>query len=312
MASEDESIWDLLRSLQPDKDLAAVTLRCPNPSCGSDSLHLEGSRYICGACSSCLEDRYIDTSAEWRHFACGAADPSRCGLPVNEMMPNASISTTVGLARGRCARDVSRISRYQMWNAMPYRERALYNALDPLLAKMTQFGITLSIADEARAIYKRVCDSKMLRGDNRMSILATAFYIACKNQRVARSAKEVAEIFDVDQHSLTRVCKRVQELFEIKLPCSEPHDFVRRFASQLELNEFFIGKCDELVADVEASEVLSDCSPTAVAASCINYVVQHAVLGIKRSRIAEVCKLSDVTVAKIYKRLVSWRASTSI
>jgi transcription initiation factor TFIIB len=309
---EDDPLWLLLRALKKDAhdgggDPHTCDVRCPDPACGSQDVDVDGCYYVCRSCGVCLKERHIDMSAEWRNFAnnVGSPDISRCGMPVNEMMPQSSITTTVSMVKGKCSRDVSRISRFQLWNAMPYKERSLYNTIDTLSVKMASHDITNSIVDEIKSIYKTIRDSNVVRGDKKMCVLAASFYIACKNQGVTRSASEVADIFGIDHHSVTRVCKRIQEGLRLKLPCSQASDFVHRFASNAKLCDQDALECFQLVSEVQNDDDFAAFAPPSLAAACIHYVCQRNGRQVTCASISEACGPSVVTITKVYKRLIA-------
>ena len=54
----------------------------------------------------------------------------------------------------------NRIRKFQQWNAMPYRERALYNVFESIQIRAVNNGIPLCIIDEAKNLYKKISEFK--------------------------------------------------------------------------------------------------------------------------------------------------------
>lgn len=273
--------------------------------CGSSDIVLDDSMYICTGCNT-VQERFIDQGAEWRFFQDGKQkDPSRCGMPVNDLLPEASMSTFIGMpTSSKNYRQMAQISRYQMWHSMPYRERTLFHAIDHLTVRAVNGGITQSIIDEAKVLYKRITEMQLSRGENRVGLLASSIYVACKNNGVPRSAKEIAAMFSIDTGVITRNCKRFQEAMQLRLPASTPSHYVMRFSSQLHLTPELQAKCAELVEEVERCGMLAQCSPPSIVAGCI-YVLANA-SGVKLSKreVSEVCGVSEVTINKCQKQLL--------
>jgi len=70
--------------------------------CASTDLRVEEGQHVCGSCSSIL-GRVIDMGAEWRFYGAEDSrdsDPTRCGMPTNNLMPKSSLGSVVGMQRG--------------------------------------------------------------------------------------------------------------------------------------------------------------------------------------------------------------------
>ena len=98
--------------------------------CLQDTL-IEGASG-CYECTSCgvIGNQIIDTGAEWRFYGSEdnkSSDPTRCGMPSNELLPQSSLGSVVGYGWKGDTFEMHRIRKYQGWNAMPYKERARYN-----------------------------------------------------------------------------------------------------------------------------------------------------------------------------------------
>ena len=52
-------------------------------------------------------------------------------MPINNLLPKSSIGSVIGGTR-KDNIDMKRIRMYQMWNAMPYDERTLWNIFEKL------------------------------------------------------------------------------------------------------------------------------------------------------------------------------------
>ena len=66
---------------------------------------------------------------EWRFY--GASDSksmrkylTRCGMPVNQLLPESSVGSFIS-TRGKRSKSMYKVSKYQQWGGMPYKERTL-------------------------------------------------------------------------------------------------------------------------------------------------------------------------------------------
>ena len=109
-----DSLWndfqDLMNETLPEKETKSkpssetspdLTQICPE--CHSDTL-IEGAsgQYECTSCGV-LSGQVIDSGAEWRFYGSEdnkSSDPTRCGMPVNELLPESSLGSVVGYELG--------------------------------------------------------------------------------------------------------------------------------------------------------------------------------------------------------------------
>ena len=73
----------------------------------------------------------IMDTPEWKFNGTGDSkgkDTTRCGMPVNPLLPSSSVGSTIAHSR-KFDDKMNRVKKYQSWNAMPYRERSLYNII---------------------------------------------------------------------------------------------------------------------------------------------------------------------------------------
>ena len=296
----EDDIWGIMDGLK-DIKIDDEDVIC---SCGSKVIVVEDSMQVCGLCCAII-GKVIDNSAEWRYYGNDGKtdDPSRCGLPTNTLLPKSSLGSMIGGNRFSNNFDIRRIRQYQMWNAMPYNERTLWNVFDKISCVSLSNGIPQKIVDDAKVLYKRASEKKISRGDNKEGLIASCIYHACLMNNIPRSSKEIAKIFDIDPVILNKGNSRFQTLLQINVVSSSPLDFISRYCSILDMKMEDIDKCKKLVKFLEDSEIMSDNSPTSSCASILYYYCEKKKLGYTKKQFAEVCNVSEVTVIKGYKLL---------
>ena len=296
----EDDIWNIMEGLKEIKT-DDIDIIC---SCGSKLIIVEDCMQICGDCSSII-GKVIDNTAEWRYYGSDSKsdDPSRCGLPTNSLLPKSSLGSMIGGNKFGNNFDIRRIRQYQMWNAMPYNERTLWNVFDKLTGVSLNNGIPQKIVDDAKVLYKRASEKKISRGDNKEGLIASCIYHACLMNNLPRCPKEIAKMFDIDPVILNKGNSRFQTLLPINVISSSPLDFISRYCSVLDMKMEYIDNCKKLVKFLEDSEIMSDNSPTSSCASILYYFSEKKKLGYTKKKISEVCNVSEVTVIKGYKLL---------
>lgn len=311
----DHEIWSAFaKPSAVDNDVRAAALKqqlealCTH--CSAGRVVLDQGNYVCQTCNT-VNDRFIDMSAEWRFFGGddgrGGPDTTRCGMPVNELLPNSSYGTMVSYSY-RESYEMRYLRKYQLWNSMTYRERTLYNVFETLTLHANTHGIPKSIIEQAKVYYKQLSELKVSRGSNRSGLIASSIYMACKREHVPRSAKEIAKIFNLDLTTMTRGCKRFQELLKVDVDCSTADDFVARFCSAVNLTRDQRTACRRLVQHATEQGWLSENAPPSVAASCIYACSALLRWGHTKKSLCEAFDISQVTVTKCHKKLQAHRA----
>jgi transcription initiation factor TFIIB len=191
------------------------------PTC-EDTAALEtmGSEVVCTRCGT-IVDVPLEWAAEYRWFSAensgggGGTDPSRTSFPINHLMPESSLGTTI-ICRGNSAA-MRKIKRYHMWNQMPYRERALWSVFDGLQVRASNAGIGTAVVEEAKELYAQLTASSICRGQaQRDAMLAACLWEALKRHETPRMPRDVAEIFTIPLKSVTKGIKQFQHLLAMR------------------------------------------------------------------------------------------------
>ena len=281
--------------------------------CKSDDLQLDNGHIICKTCGT-INNTSIDCNAEWRYYGnddSKFSDPTRCGLPTNSLLPQSSIGSTISFKHNE-SYDMRKIRNYHMWNAMPYKERALHNVFESIQIRAINSGIPSCIIEEAKILYKKISEKKISRGNNRRGIIASCIYKACSIQGSPRSSQEIADIFKISTKSMTRGCKNFDNIMNynkhktLDANSSNSVDFIRRFCSHLNLSESIYQVCKHVCEKAEEHNLVSKCIPPSIAAGSIYLVCSLFNINITKRDISDKCKISEVTISKCYKELLKY------
>ena len=317
-------LWDVLKEseeyIDNDNDNDNNSETCTEESeidlcihCKSDNLQLDNGHIICKSCGT-INNTSIDCNAEWRYYGnddSKFSDPTRCGLPTNALLPQSSIGSTISFKHNE-SYDMRKIRNYHMWNAMPYKERALHNVFESIQIRAINSGIPSCIIEEAKILYKKISEKKISRGNNRRGIIASCIYKACCIQGSPRSSQEIADIFKISTKSMTRGCKNFDNIMNynkhktIEASSSNSVDFIRRFCSHLNLSESIYQVCKFVCEKAEEHNLVSKCIPPSIAAGSIYLVCSLLNINISKRDISIQCKISEVTISKCYKELLKY------
>jgi len=187
------------------------------PTCADDSaVDTVGAEVICTRCGTVV-DTPLEQGAEYRWFSSESTgtDPSRCGFPVNHLMPESSLGTMILVKNSSPL--MRRIKRYHMWNLMPYRERTLWTIFESLQVRASNVGIGSAVLDEAKELFAQLTASAICRGQKqRDAMLAACLWEALKRHETPRMPKDIADIFNIELCHVTKGIKQFQHLFAIR------------------------------------------------------------------------------------------------
>lgn len=281
--------------------------------CKTNTLVYDAGCYYCGKCGIYQQKRLAE-DAEYRFY--GEADnknsnPERVGMPTNILLPESSLGSLIGY-RSYDSNNFKKMVQYNSWNAMPYKERSQWKVFNKITNKAKSGGLPNIIIEDAKTYYKIISEISISRGSNREGLIAACVYMACKKEKVPRSAKEIADMFGIILQDMTRGCKRFKEIWrlgiknkKIKLRTSNPLDYIDRFCSNLQLSTELkhISEFVAVKAIASLSCLVEDNTAPSVAAGSIFLVTTISNQNITKKQVSIACKISEVTISKCFKKL---------
>tara|TARA_Y100000389_G_scaffold48253_1_gene43494 strand:- start:3436 stop:4371 length:936 start_codon:yes stop_codon:yes gene_type:complete len=276
-----------------------------------DNHVLSNEMVLCNKCGNTVSN--IIDGPEWRFYGVNdtkSSDPTRCGMPVNQLLPQSSVGTSISYQGGNV--HMYRMRKYQQWNGMPYRERSLLNVFEGISTICKQNELPSIIISEANSLYKIVSSTKISRGSNRKGIIAACVYFSCKINNVPRSTNEIADMFSIKVTIMSKGCKKFQEIMQMnkldinrinKTDTISMDDFIDRFCSKLNLSIEDIANVKSISSLAQLHGLVNENTPPSMAAGCIYLYIKLTSLDIHKKQISEICKISEVTINKCYKKL---------
>ncbi|KAL8172152.1 hypothetical protein V2J09_023956 [Rumex salicifolius] len=234
---------------------------------------------VCSECGLVLESHSIDEKSEWRIFAneSNDNDPVRVGGPTNPLLTDGGLSTVISKPNGTTGDFLSSsLGRWQNRGANP--DRTLIAAFKTIATMADRLGLVATIKDRASEIYKKVEDQKSSRGRNQDAILAACLYIACRQEDKPRTVKEICSVANgATKKEIGRakeyIVKQLKvEMDQVDIGTIHAGDFLRRFCSNLGMNNQSVKAAQEAVGKAELFDIRR--SPISVAAAVISIITQ--------------------------------------
>ena len=283
---------------------------------------------VCQSCGVVVGTRIIDTRSEWRTFANddqGGDDPSRVGGPQDEFVEGQQLATTVAFSESKAHKA---LSRTQNNTNQDKAQKGLMQAYKEIVSLCEAINMGQNVSNAAKHIFKLVDKHKIMKGKPQEAVIAGCIFVACRQNNVPRTFREIFNLTSVSKKEVGRVFKILQT-FLLKIQQAEggegntglntvhkyentsvgAEDLCSRYVSQLGFkNQQKISKISRDLAE-QANEIsaLAGRSPLSVAAACI-FMACHLVGEGKPSLpIAKIAGVSDGTVKTAYKHLYAAR-----
>lgn len=257
----------------------------------------------------------LDYSPEWRFYGAddkNAADPTRCGNPINPLLVESSFGCKV-MASSNLSYEMKKIRKWTEWQSMPHKEKSLYNEFQFITIMAQNAGIPKILIDDAISIHKDISEQKMFRGLNRDGIKSASIYISCRLNGCPRTAHEIAEIFNLDKTSATNGCSMAVNILhnierdidvsqQTELQMTTPSSFIERYCSKLNMNTELTMLCKFIANKLEQNNIITDNTPHAIAAGIVYFISFYCNLNISKTNVKVISGVSDVTINKCFKK----------
>jgi transcription initiation factor TFIIB len=216
---------------------------------------------LCRDCGLVLS-QVIDERSEWRTFSSTeSADPSRVGAPV-DLNANEQMSTMISSRPG--SRDLQRI--HAQVTQTP-QDRTMQSGYKTIAIFADRLDIPKAICDTAKELYRKVEESRIVRGRTGHGVVAACIYIACHQHAVPRTYKEIEAVSRVSKTDMGRIVRQISEPTNSRR-CVSFDSCIPRFCSQINASELERGAV--LIArKIQEQSLGAGKNPNSIQATCI-------------------------------------------
>jgi len=288
------------------------------PECGEKEVvqDLEKGERICSSCGLVVSEHRIDHGPEWRAFTADEKDArSRAGAPTNYAIHDKGLSTMIDWrdhdSQGKrfSAKKRSEIYRLRKWQIRTRVhssvDRNLAQAMSELDRLSSQLGLTKSIKELAALLYRKLIVRRLARSRSIDAMVGASIYAACRLRKAPRSLEEIARHSRVNRKKIGQHYRLLVEKLQIRMPISDPANYVPRFITELGLPGIVQQKVIEILEMAKTNRALiTGRDPRGLAAAAIyiaSILTDHRVT---QRDIAMAAGVTEVTVRNRYKELV--------
>jgi len=270
---------------------------------------------ICSACGLVVGDRVIDVGSEWRTFSSesGSADKSRVGATENSLL-GSDLSTMIGPSPGgrgagssysNMSSDAAIYSnRSSRSQSSSTSDRALMDAFRTMSNMSDRINLPRTITDRANVLFKVVYEGRNLKGRSNSAIAAACLYIACRQDGVPRTFKEIVAVSAVSKKEIGRVFKLILKAHDTNVELITTGDFMSRFCGTLSLARPIQKAATCIAQKAVDMDIVPGRSPISVTAAAIYMASQASRDKRTQKEIADIAGVADVTIRQSYKLML--------
>jgi len=258
---------------------------------------------ICSECGLVVGDRVIDVGSEWRTFSSEGGndvDPCRVGASENPLLGAHDLSTSIGPSSGDRMFE-NGVAKYQNRRNISSSDRTLLNAFKEIRTMADRINLPKTITDRADSLFKQVHDGKSLKGRSTDATSAACLYIACRQEGVPRTFKEICAVSKVSKKEIGRCFKLILKALETSVDVITTGDFMSRFCSNLGLPNSVQRCATHIASKAVGLDIVAGRSPISVAAAAIYMASQASEHKKSQTEIGDIAGVAEMTIRQSYK-----------
>lgn len=277
-------------------------VKCPN--CGSTD-HIEdpdtGER-VCKNCGLVISEYSLDRGPEWRAFTPEERlSKRRTGSPLSNVYYDKGLSTTFD---PRDARGTSEETQ-RMWRLKRTDTRTklsgtkasnLVIALKEMDRMINALHLPRGIKEQAIDIYRQTLEEDLIKGQTIDGFVAASIYAACRQAKIPRTLKEVADLSTQDHKTISRIYRQILQELDLRMPIDYPMKFVPKIANQIKVTPRTDQLTVEILREARREKALTGKDPRGMAAAALYMACKHNKEGCTQKEISEAAGTSEVTL----------------
>lgn len=222
-------------------------------------------------------------------------------------MEGRDLSTSIGAATGNAGFDESGRAIYRNKNSESAQDKSIRNANRDIKEMAERLTVDNSIASKAQFIFHKIYTEKLIKGRSNDAIIAACMYIACRQESVPRTFKEICTVSKSSKRDIGRCFKTILKSIQSininapMIPTISSDDYFARFCNRLGL-PIMVQKLSSNIANrANALNLVNGKSPISLAAASIYMAVLHFSISKTPKDIADVSGVAENTIKQTFK-----------
>jgi transcription initiation factor TFIIB len=299
---------------------------CPNCSANNNNNNRNGNvisdpesgELICSNCGMVVSsEKAQEMGPEWHGLDTRESTNNRIrtGMPTSLARHDMGLSTIIGktdrdYTGNRIATSIKhtidrlRILDFRTQLYSP-TDRSLKRAFAELDSLRDKLALPDSVVEKTAYIYRKAQERGLVRGRTVSAMLAAAIYIACREMRVGKTLKDIAQGTNVRPKTLSQSYRILLTELDIKAPMLDPIRCVAKVANKIHLHERITRQGMDIMHAAIRKEASAGKNPMGLAAAVLYISDLNNNNNSKRSQstFAQAAGITDVTLRHTIKDL---------
>jgi transcription initiation factor TFIIB len=223
-------------------------------------------------------------------------------------MEGRDLSTSIGAATGNAGFDENGRPIYRNKNNESAQDKSIRNANRDIKEMAERLNVDNSIASKAQFVFHKIHTEKLIKGRSNDAIIAACMYIACRQESVPRTFKEICTVSKSSKRDIGRcfktILKTIQSPTNVNtqmIPTISSDDYFARFCGRLGLPISVQKLASNIANRANALNLVNGKSPISLAAASIYMAVLHLDISKTPKDIADGSGVAENTIKQTYK-----------
>jgi len=284
--------------------------------CGSNQVRTEHDKgqIVCENCGIVIESTIVDMSQEWRAYDKeDKLKKGRVGAPLTAGVHDNGLSTIISTNDFKINRDKIeqriksiRLAKVQKKSRVSTSDRPLVTALSELSRMVARLSLPHVVGETAAILVKRMIKEGIFKPSKAQELLATAIYMACKRNRIAKSVQEISKQLGVDKRKIWRAYSILTKKGLNDSSIINPTQYLPKIINELGLPEYIIPKASKMVEEVFEGGLVSGKGHLSLSVATIYLLGALLDMKITQKQMAERTGVTEVTLRSRYRELVDF------
>jgi len=236
----------------------------------------------------------------------------RCSKVTNVLLPQSSLGTRLpDNVKGS-------LKKLQIWNAMPYRERSLYNDFKKINACCEKMGLKKNIQETANIYYTMAKSCKyednqnkyiIMRGKNNRGVQGGTICLSCKKNNIPFNAKDICDHFNLSIKELNNGIKTLISLlkskkFDVEIENLKSDSYIRKYCLESNVKPEYMDEAIRISNNINKLNLASEHNQFSIAAcSMLIMAENNNIASMSKKKLRIMFGVSEVTISKTYKKI---------
>ncbi|KAL0227828.1 hypothetical protein RCL1_003971 [Eukaryota sp. TZLM3-RCL] len=253
---------------------------------------------VCKRCGLIDTEPIIDSSLETRSFSDSPQDAqlSRVGGPIDIYSFGTTLSTQIG--------EDSKMTKRLLRAGIITGEMKTVKGKELLSRLALKMALPQSMTSRAMQIFNLLQEKTTFRGRNLETITAACLLIACREEGVARTFKEICLVAGLDKKDLAKTYQWILKMTETAAPETiSIEDLVVKFGQNCRLDHKIVKSAQEYARKIVQMGITLNRIPSSSAAGLIFFVTKKNKITLTVEDISKVSGVAVSTIKDVYSDL---------